>query len=68
MNDEQARRLRKIVIGLIRMVDDEEARVQFMRQLGSATRNAARAWVRDHSGFPPELKNQILEQLQKAEG
>lgn len=68
MNDEQARRLRKIAIGLIRMVDDEEARVQFMRQLGTVTRNGLRLWVRDHSGFPPELKNQILSQLQKAEG
>lgn len=68
MNDADARRMRQMVIGLIRMVDDEEMRLAFVRRLKTATRHAMRVWVRDHSGFPPELKNQILSTLQKAEG
>lgn len=68
MNEADARRMRQMVIGLLRMVDDDESRVAFVRRLKQATRHAMRVWVRDHSGFPPELREQILATLQKAEG
>lgn len=67
MTPEEAKKLRLMTVGLLRLVDDEAGRVELLRRLSSLTRRAMAVWVRDHSGFPKPLKDQILSALQRAE-
>lgn len=67
LTEAQMQKASRIMLGVLRLANSDEERIAFFRRLGGIVRRGLVVWVRDHSAYPPALKNEILSALQKAE-